>query len=110
MHSLADIDIFNRNNVVIQMSRCSFDIHVQEIVGTLINGATSVMLHPRGSMDFEYLCTVLGGKQITYMDSVPSLFQSFFQFVKDYNKQNAVEYMKFVSSAGMYFSNKIFYS
>jgi non-ribosomal peptide synthetase component F len=109
MHSLGDIDIFNKYNTVIQMSRCSFDIHVQEILGTLINGATSVMLHPRGSLDFEYLCTVLGGKQITYMDSVPSLFHSFFQFVKDYNKQNAVEYMKFVSSAGMYFTNKIVY-
>ncbi|CAF4473575.1 unnamed protein product, partial [Adineta steineri] len=37
------------------MTRCSFDIHVQEILGTLMNGATLVMLHPRGTLDFEYL-------------------------------------------------------
>ncbi len=83
------------------MSRCSFDIHIQEILATLMHGATLVMLHPRGSMDFEYLCTVLDGKQITYMDSVPSLFQHFFHFVKDYNRQNALQYMRSVSSGGM---------
>jgi non-ribosomal peptide synthetase component F len=101
MRSVADIDLFDKNQIVVQMSRCSFDIHVQEIMGTLNNGATVVVLRPRGSIDFEYLSKVLARKQITYMDSVPSLFHSFFHFLEDFNRQNALEYMKFVCSAGM---------
>ena len=55
MHSLIHIDTFNKNDTIVQMARCSFDIHVQEILGTLMIGATLVMLHPRGNIDFEYL-------------------------------------------------------
>jgi non-ribosomal peptide synthetase component F len=110
MHSFTHIDAFNKNDTVIQMSRCSFDVHVQQILDTLMNGATLVMLHPRGSIDFEYLCTVLAGKQITFMGSVPSLFHSFLHFVKDYNRQNAIEYIKNLCSGGMYRTDKTIYS
>ncbi len=102
-------DTFNQNDTVVQMARCSFDIHVQEILGTLINGATIVMLRPRGTLDFEYLSTILHGKQITYINSVPSLFHSFFQYVEDCKRQNASEYLKRVCSGGMYFTHKIVY-
>ncbi|CAM4989794.1 unnamed protein product, partial [Rotaria socialis] len=37
------------------MTRCSFDIHVQEILGTLLVGGTLIMLHPGGTIDFDYL-------------------------------------------------------
>jgi non-ribosomal peptide synthetase component F len=109
MHSLTDVDTFNKNDTVVQMARCSFDIHVQEIFGTLINGATLVMLRPRGTIDFEYLSTVLHGKQITYINSVPSLFHSLFHYVEECNRQNVVEYLKRVCSGGMYFTHKIVY-
>ena len=49
------------------MARCTFDIHVQEILGTLMIGATLVMLRPRGNIDFDYLYAVLEQKQISYM-------------------------------------------
>ena len=39
MHSLVHIDTFNKHDTVVQMARCSFDIHVQEILGTLMIGA-----------------------------------------------------------------------
>ncbi len=110
MHSFTHIDAFNKNDTVIQMSRCSFDVHVQEILDTLMNGATLVMLRPRGSIDFEYLCTVLARKQITFMGSVPSLFHSFFHFVEDCNRENAVEYIKRVCSGGMCRNDKTIYS
>ena len=50
MHSLVRIDTFNKHDTVVQMTRCSFDIHVQEILGTLMGGASLVMLHPRGTI------------------------------------------------------------
>ncbi|CAF4282717.1 unnamed protein product, partial [Adineta steineri] len=47
------------------MTRCSFDIHVQEILGTLLVGGTLIMLHPGGTIDFDYLSKVLQNRQIT---------------------------------------------
>ncbi|CAF4020000.1 unnamed protein product [Adineta steineri] len=46
IHSLAYINSFNKDDTVVQMTRCSFDIHVQEILGTLLVGGTLVMIHP----------------------------------------------------------------
>ncbi|CAF1442458.1 unnamed protein product [Adineta steineri] len=59
MHSLIYINSFNKDDTVVQMTRCSFDIHVQEILGTLLVGGTLVMLHPSGTIDFDYLSASL---------------------------------------------------
>ncbi|CAF1557399.1 unnamed protein product, partial [Adineta steineri] len=55
IHSLAYINSFNKDDTVVQMTRCSFDIHVQEIFGTLLIGGTLIMLHPGGTIDFNLL-------------------------------------------------------
>ncbi|CAF4166612.1 unnamed protein product, partial [Adineta steineri] len=55
IHSLAYINSFNKDDTVVQMTRCSFDIHVQEILGTLLVGGTLVMIHPGGTIDFKPL-------------------------------------------------------
>ncbi|CAF4047448.1 unnamed protein product, partial [Adineta steineri] len=55
IHSLAHINSFNKDDTVVQMTRCSFDIHVQEILGTLLVGGTLIMVHPGGTIDFDYL-------------------------------------------------------
>ncbi len=83
------------------MAECSFDVHVGDVLGTVMIGATLIMLRPRGLIDFQYLTQVLEEKQITCMTSVPSLFLSLFHFVKDFNRQKALEYMKSVGSGGM---------
>jgi non-ribosomal peptide synthetase component F len=100
MHSSVNIDTFNGEDTVIQMARCSFDIHVQEILGTLMHGATVVMIHPRGSIDFEYLSTILAKKQITYMNHVPSFLHSFFTFIKECNNQVAIKHFRSLVSGG----------
>jgi non-ribosomal peptide synthetase component F len=82
------------------MARCSFDIHVEDIVGTLMAGATLVMLHPRGNIDFDYLSQVLQQKHISYMHSVPSLLHSFFIFVKEMNNLNNITTLGTLCSSG----------
>jgi hypothetical protein len=57
---------------MIQMASCSYDVHVQEIIGGLIVGSSIVMLHSHGNMDLEYVLTVLNEKQVSYMQSVPT--------------------------------------
>ncbi len=90
------------------MAECSFDVHVGDIFGTVMIGATLIMLHPKGLIHIEYLTTVLERKQITCMTSVPSLFHSLFYFVEDLNKQNTLQYMKFIGSGGMKFTEYLF--
>ncbi len=86
---------------MIQMARCSFDIHVQEILGTLMIGVTLVMLHPGGTIDFDYLSEVLYIKQITYMHTVPSLLYNFFIFVQEYANWEVLRYLRSLVSSGM---------
>ena len=64
--------IFNQNDTVVQSARCSFDIHLEEILGPLIVGGTVVLLSPKGLLDLVYFVDVLVHKQITYFICVPS--------------------------------------
>jgi non-ribosomal peptide synthetase component F len=100
MHSLIYTDVFNEKDTIIQMARCSFDIHVEDIMGTLMAGATLVMLRPRGNIDFDYLSSVLKQKQISYMHTVPSLLHSFFVFLKETNNLDAVKFLRTLCSSG----------
>ena len=100
IYSLVHIDAFNKHDTMVQMARCSFDIHVQEILGTLMSGTSLVMLRPRSTLDFEYLCKVLDKKQVTYMHTVPSLIHSFFTFIEQYNNQYALNYLRSLCSSG----------
>ncbi|CAF4173904.1 unnamed protein product, partial [Adineta steineri] len=107
IYSLVDIDTFNKYDTIVQMTRCSFDIHVQEILGTLMNGATLVMLHPRGTLDFEYLADILNNKQITYMHTVPSLLHSFFTFMAQWKSSNIIKCLRSLCSSGEPFLIKL---
>ncbi len=100
MHSLIYTDTFNEKDTVVQMARCSFDIHVEDIVGTLMAGATLVMLHPRGNIDFDYLSQVLQQKQISYMHSVPSLLHTFFIFLRETNNLSTIKSLRTICSSG----------
>ncbi|CAF4034050.1 unnamed protein product, partial [Adineta steineri] len=104
INSLAYINSLNKDDTVVQMTRCSFDIHVQEIFGTLSVGGTLIMLHPGGTIDFDYLFEVLKNKQITYLHTVSSLLYSFFTFAEQNNNQNVLKHLRSVCSSGEPFS------
>jgi non-ribosomal peptide synthetase component F len=82
------------------MGRCSFDIHVQEILGTLMSGATVVMLRPRGNIDFDYLCATLIEKEISFIYTVPTLFQSIFTHLEENKKTNVLKLLRSVCTGG----------
>ncbi|CAF0996698.1 unnamed protein product [Adineta steineri] len=100
INSLTYINSFNKDDTVVQMTRCSFDIHVQEILGTLLVGGTLIMLHPGGTIDFDYLSEVLQNKQITYLHTVPSFLHSFFIFIVQNKNINAVKHLRSLCSIG----------
>ncbi|CAF1478947.1 unnamed protein product, partial [Adineta steineri] len=100
IHSLVHIDSFNKNDTVIQMARCSFDNHIQEIVGSLMIGATLIMLHPKGTVELDYLAAIMKNKQISYMHSVPSLLRSLFTFLKQTNSLVSVTCLRSLCTIG----------
>ncbi|CAF1593471.1 unnamed protein product, partial [Adineta steineri] len=104
IHSLAYINSFNKDDTVVQMTRCSFDIHVQEILGTLLVGGTLIILHPGGTIDFDYLSKVLQNKQITYLHTVPNFLHSFFIFIVQNKNINAVKHLRSLCSIGEAFA------
>jgi acyl-coenzyme A synthetase/AMP-(fatty) acid ligase len=83
MYSLCHTSAFNEKDVVIQTAACTFDIHVLDILGSLFFGATVVMLHPYGNMDFVYLTQILQDKQITYIVTVPTFLSHLCDFVEN---------------------------
>ncbi|CAF0897146.1 unnamed protein product [Adineta steineri] len=107
MNSLVKMDVFNKDDTAVQIGRSSFDIHVQEILGTLIHGATLIMIHPGGTIDLDYLSHILQMKQVTYIFMVPSLLQSFFILSVQSSKTITSKYFRSLCGGGEPFSVKL---
>ena len=97
---MVHINSFTNNDTVIQMARCSFDNHVQEILGSLMIGATLIMLRPRGTVDFDYLAGTMNNKQVSYMHSVPSLLRNLFTFLKETNNLYSIHFLRSLCTIG----------
>ncbi|CAF0798704.1 unnamed protein product [Adineta steineri] len=76
------IDALHEDDVTIQIASSTFDAHILETVGSLICGATIVMLHPQGNMDFQYINHILHDKQVTYLTAVPTYLNHLCDFLK----------------------------
>ena len=85
IHSLVLVELVSRKDNLLQLASCSYDVHVQEIIGGLIIGASIVMLYPQGNMDLEYVVKLMKEKQISYMQSVPSYLNILLDFLQKQN-------------------------
>ena len=68
------------------MAQCSFDTHVQECLGTIMLGATLILLHPHGNVDLDYLSTTLQQHQVTFFSVVPSLMTGLLDYLMQNNR------------------------
>ncbi|CAF4020601.1 unnamed protein product, partial [Adineta steineri] len=107
MCSLIYGDVLNEKDTILQMARCSFDVHVHDIVGSFMLGSSLIMLHPRGIMDFDYLASVFKDKNITCFASVPTIINSFFAFLQQQSHHNVAQYLRSVCSGGEPCSRKL---
>ena len=101
IQSLVQVNLFTENDTVLQMASCSYDVHVQEILGSLIVGCTSVMLHPHGNMDLDYVVAVVKEKQVSYMQSVPAYVGNLLNLLDEKN-QNALPALRTLDIGGKY--------
>ncbi|CAF3893426.1 unnamed protein product, partial [Adineta steineri] len=100
MCSLICGNVLNEQDTILQIARCSFDVHVQDIMGTFVIGGTLIMLHPRGIMDFDYLANVFKEKNITCITTVPTIINNFFSYLQQQNHHSVVQYLRSVCSGG----------
>ncbi|CAF1649578.1 unnamed protein product [Adineta ricciae] len=84
-YSLINIDALNKNDIVLQLAASTFDIHILEILASLFSGATVIMLHPDGNMDFAYLDYVLRSKEVTHLMAVPTFLKYLCDFILEKN-------------------------
>ncbi|UJR34791.1 hypothetical protein I4U23_027572 [Adineta vaga] len=70
--SYAHIGSLLPTDTAMQITPCSFDAHVPELLGCLFMGGTSILLHPDGNIQLDYLTRLVESHQATYMHSVPS--------------------------------------
>ncbi|CAF1264219.1 unnamed protein product [Adineta steineri] len=107
MYSLICGDVLNEKDTIIQIARCSFDVHVQEILGTLTAGATLVMLHPRGITDPKYLADVIKKKNITCITAVPTILQLLFSLLQQSNDISSLMSLRCVCTGGEMWSDSL---
>ncbi|CAF4159847.1 unnamed protein product, partial [Adineta steineri] len=100
IRSLIYGDVLNEKDTILQMARCSFDVHIHDILGSLMIGSSLIMLHRRGIMDFDYLASVMKEKNITCFASVPTIINNFFTFLEQQNHHNVAQYLRSVCSGG----------
>lgn len=91
------------NDIVLQMSRSSFDIHVADIIGTVVVGGTLVMVKPNGILDFPYLMHILNNKDITYIHTVPSILSALLRTSKTKAFSSSMRKVKSICSIGEYY-------
>ncbi|CAF1297343.1 unnamed protein product [Rotaria sp. Silwood1] len=67
----------------LQTSQCSFDVHVFEILATMVTGGTLVMLKPFGHMDMDYVSRTIAEKHVTWTILTPTITAFLVQFLQD---------------------------
>ena len=91
-----------KKETVLQMSQCSFDVHVFELLGCMVTGGTLVMLKPFGNMDMDYLSRTIADQRVTWAVLTPSVIALLVQFLHD-NREcaNRLRSLCICGSAGM---------
>ncbi|CAF4041132.1 unnamed protein product, partial [Adineta steineri] len=86
VRSIQNAGVINEHDTVSQICAPTYDVHVMEIMGSLLLCATVVMLHPYGNMDFEYFAHTLQRKQVTCLAPVPTFLNHLCDFLAHSNR------------------------
>ena len=85
IRSLVHMSLFTSKDIIIQMAGSSYDVHIQEILGSLMIGSSIVMLSPNSIMDVEYVLMILEKKQVSYMQTVPAYLNNMLDILPKYD-------------------------
>ena len=89
------------NDITLQISRDTFDVHLQEILGSVLVGGTCVLLRSNSGaqLNIAYLIQTMSQHQITSITVVPSLASALVDYLTRF-KQRFSPMLRIVISTG----------
>lgn len=76
------------SDIILQISQDTFDAHLQEILGAVLVGGTSVLLRPGGAhLNTAYLTQTISQHQVTLTNLVPSMAIALIDYLTRLNKR-----------------------
>ncbi|CAF1435179.1 unnamed protein product, partial [Didymodactylos carnosus] len=98
-------NILQNSDVVIQTTGCSWDIHLKEIVGTLLIGAQIVI--PKSSADMDYLTKLIQNRTATYIHTVPTFTNMLCEYLEKNMQFDRIKTIRSFCSIGEAMEPKI---
>ena len=89
-----------RQDRVLQMASCSFDIHVMECLGPLVNGSTCVMLKPDGNLDMGYVVSTIHRHLVNVAFFVPSFLYALHEYLEHTDQFHLLSSMRQIVFGG----------
>ena len=74
--------VIERTHVPLNQSSVTFDLHLEQILGSILTGATVVLLHPAGHLDMAKFATTIRDQQVTFVCIVPSQLINLLNYVQ----------------------------
>ncbi|CAF1547888.1 unnamed protein product, partial [Adineta ricciae] len=99
VRSLISIRLIHKEDIVLQMAGCLYDVHLQETIGVLLVGSTVALLSPTSSNNINDVLTVAQKKQVSYMQTVPAYLASMMDIMLEQGFGN-LEYLKTLDIGG----------
>lgn len=84
----------------IQVSPCSWLVHLWEILLPLMVGGTVILLHPGGHMDVAYLSETLSSQQVTTIIISPGIIRGLIHYVEDTQRTEIFRSVRRVYTGG----------
>ncbi|CAF4229251.1 unnamed protein product, partial [Adineta steineri] len=85
----------------IQLSSCTWDVHIHEVVGTLLVGGTVILLRSeQGNRNMDYLSQIIEIHQATYVCIVPTLQVLLFDIVEAQKAIQRLNTLRLIWSVG----------
>lgn len=87
-------------DVVLHHTPATFDIHLLEIIGTLIVGGQVSVLHPNGNIDMNIFSKTIMHQQVTHLNIVPSFLNILMDHLHDTDNKDCLRTIHCISSYG----------
>lgn len=91
----------DERDIVLQIPSYAFASSVEDIYSTILSGGTLILIKAKDLVNLNYLSHLIGKYSVTHFIMVPSLYQEFVTYLKNYNS------LRFVTIAGEQFDQSL---
>jgi non-ribosomal peptide synthetase component F len=104
LDSMCHEEYILESDILLQVSRDTFDAHLQEILGAVLIGGSCVLLNPNNGthLNIDYLIKIIRNNHVTYINLVPSLSIALIDYLSN-PKQLLSSFLRIVVSTGKSF-------